>query len=219
MLKGRNITALTRTATDYVTVAQIKRHLNIESDNTDHDTYLGEMLPACFDLVDSLVGYCTRKSTVEYLFDQPETSQGDYMGSTLSIGNCFHVPARVMSVSSVKYLDSNGAEQTLTAGTDYQQLNSFAGHYGADIELINEPSSLYDYGWRYKVTVVEGFEPASANPTNKSHIMPDALIHAVKLFAGQYWSERMGIVIGTIQTKMDFAQEMLLTKYKIREFI
>lgn len=219
MLKGRNITALTRTATDYVTVAQIKRHLNIESDNTDHDTYLGEMLPACFDLVDSLVGYCTRKSTVEYLFDEPETSQGDYMGSTLSIGNCFHVPARVMSVSSVKYLDSNGAEQTLSAGTDYQQLNSFAGHYGADIELINEPSSLYDYGWRYKVTVVEGFEPASANPTNKSHIMPDALIHAVKLLASQYWANRMGISFGAQANEIPFTVKQLVRKYSVKEFV
>jgi len=204
MMLGRTISALNRSATDYLSIAELKRHLQIDENNTDHDAYLADMLPSCFDLVDSYLGYSCRKSTVAYLFDDLD-------------GAIIHIPARLISISSVKYLDEAGAEQTLSA-SDYQALNSFSANYGFDLEIINAPT-VYDYGWKYKVTVVEGFEPSSAAPANIATVMPDAILHAVKLIAGQYWANRMGIIVGTIQTTMDYNQDFLLSRYRIMQFV
>ena len=216
MIVGKTITAQTKVAADYLSIAALKRHLRIEDGNTDHDTYLGEMLPACFDLVDAYLGFNSRKCTVEYLFNDLEISRGGYAGAVVSIGNCLHIPARLISISSVKYLDANGAEQTMGTA-DYQALNTFSANYGFDLEIINAPSSTYDYGWIYKVTAVEGYEVSGGSDLAK--VMPSDIIHAVKLIAGQYWANRMGIIVGTIQTGMDYNHEWLLAKHAIKEFV
>lgn len=216
MIVGKTITAQTKVATDYLSIAALKRHLHIEDSNTDHDTYLGEMLPACFDLVDAHLGYNSRKCTVEYLFNDLKISRGDYYGATLSIGNCLHIPARLISISSVKYLDGNGAEQTLQA-SDYQALNSFSASYGFDLEIINAPSNTYDYGWIYKVTAVEGFEVSGGSDLAK--VMPADIIHAVKLIAGQYWANRMAVSFGSQAYSIPFGVESLIAKHAVKEFM
>jgi uncharacterized phiE125 gp8 family phage protein len=201
---GRTISALNRSATDYLSIAELKRHLQIDENNTDHDAYLADMLPSCFDLVDSYLGYSCRKSTVAYLFDDLD-------------GAIIHIPARLISISSVKYLDVNGDEQTL-ATTEYQELNSFSSNYGFDLEIINAPT-VYDYGWKYKVTVVEGFEPSSAAPANIATVMPDAILHAVKLIAAQYWANRMAVSFGATGNEVPFGFKELINRYKVMEFV
>ena len=194
----RNVTTRTYQSTDYITVAEIKSHLRVLSN--DDDNYLIKMLDACFNYVSNYVGYEVRKSTVEYFY--PDTD--------------IHIPARLISLTNVKYRDSAGDLQTL-ASTDYDEVLTLSANYGYDITIINAPST-YEHGWAYKVTVVEGFEKSGAS-VDVSKIFPDDLRHAIYLFAEHLYTQRGSQVIGTIATELTWNHEHLLNPYKIREFV
>lgn len=194
----RNVTTRTYQSTDYITVAEIKSHLRVLSN--DDDNYLIKMLDACFNYVSNYVGYEVRKSTVEYFY--PDTD--------------IHIPARLISLTNVKYRDSAGDLQTL-ASTDYDEVLTLSANYGYDITIINAPS-VYEHGWAYKVTVVEGFEKVGAS-VDVSKIFPDDLRHAIYLFAEHLYTQRGSQVIGTIATELTWNHEHLLNPYKIREFV
>ncbi len=49
--------------------------------------------------------------------------------------------------------------------------------------------------------------------------MPDAVIHAAKLLAGQYWSNRMAVSFGAQGLEIPFGFDALLNRYKIQEFV
>lgn len=194
----RNVTTRTYQSTDYITVAEIKSHLRVLSN--DDDNYLIKMLDACFNYVSNYVGYEVRKSTVEYFYTDTD----------------IHIPARLISLTNVKYRDSAGDLQTLDA-TDYDEVLTLSANYGYDITIINAPS-VYEHGWAYKVTVVEGFEKSGAS-VDVSKIFPDDLRHAIYLFAEHLYTQRGSQVIGTIATDLTWNHEHLLNPYKIREFV
>lgn len=179
-------------------MSEIKSHLRVFSN--DDDNYLSKLLDACFNYVSNYVGYEVRKSTVEHYFDSED----------------IHIPARLISVTSVKYRDINGDLQTLAA-TDYDEILSLSADFGYDVTIINAPST-YEHGWKYKVTVVEGFEKAGAT-VDVSKIFPDDLRHAIYLFAEHLYTQRGSELVGVSSSPLTWNHEHLLNPYKIREFI
>jgi hypothetical protein len=196
----KNITARTYSSTDYITVAEIKSQLRITS--SSDDTYLGVLLNAVFDAASQIVGYEIRKSTVDYFFN----------GSDSGV---LHIPARILSLTSVKYRDTSATQQTLSS-SNYDIITELSANYGYDITLIDEPN-LYDHGWRYKVTVVEGFAK-SGDTADISKIFPDSLKWALYAMAEDFYTQRGGVVIGASVGKLDI-YENLLSQWAIKEFV
>lgn len=196
----RNVVSKTHSPTDYITVSELKAHLRVTS-NSD-DAYILNLLNGVFDMVSNYVGFQICKSTVDYFFKS---------------GESLHIPARIVGVSSVKYRDSNGDLQTLSA-TDYDEVLTISANYGYDITLINAPSSTYSYGWLYKVTVSEGFELEIAT-ADVSKKFPYALRNAIYLLAEHYYTQRGTVVVGTIVQPLNFGHESLISHYKVMEFV
>lgn len=198
----KNVTAQTYASTDYITIAEVKSHLRLTS--TDDDAYLATLLNACFDYVSNVVGYEVRKSTVDYFFTQSDCGS-------------FHIPARIMSLTSVKYRDAAGDLQTVDPA-DYDQVLTISANYGYDVTLINAPSSLYDYGWKYKITVVEGFGK-TGDSVDTSKIFPDAIRQAIYLLCEHYYTQRGAVSVGVSAMELPLGIENLLSNYSIKEFI
>jgi hypothetical protein len=157
-----------------------------------------------FDFVSNYLGYQVCKSTVDYFFTESE-------------GGVLHIPARIMSLTSVKYRDAAGDIQTL-ASTNYDEVLNLSANYGYDVTLINEATSLYDYGWRYKVTVVEGFAK-SGDSEDFSKVFPESLRNAIYLLSEHFYTQRGSEVVGVSSAPLNFGHEHLLSPYKIMEFV
>ena len=198
----KNVTSQTYTALDYITLDELKSHLRITS--TDDDNYLSVLLNACFDYGSQICGYELRKSAVDYFFETTTESK-------------LHIPARISALTSVKYRDSNGDLQTMSA-SDYDSVLTISANYGYDVTIINSPASLYSYGWRYKVTVTEGWAK-TGDSTDFSKIFPDGLRAAIYMLAEHLYTNRGSQVIGTIATKLDWNHEDLFHPYSIKEFV
>jgi uncharacterized phiE125 gp8 family phage protein len=197
----KNVTTRTYSATDYITIDEVKSHLRITS--VIDDGYISNLLNACFDYGSRICGYELRKSTVEHFFSATDSG-------------ILHIPARILSVTNVKYRDSNGDLQTLSAA-DYDEILTISADYGYDLTIINEPS-LYGYGWKYKVTVVEGFAKGG-DTVDVSKIFPDGLRTAIYLLCEHFYTQRGSAVIGTIAQKLDYNHEDLFSQYAIKEFV
>lgn len=198
----KNVVTRTYSSTQYITVAETKKHLRIVSN--DDDSYIATLLDACFDFASKYVGFEIRKSTVDYFFES--TTDGN-----------LHIPARIMELTSVKYRDSNGDLQTL-ASTEYDEVLSISANYGYDVQIINAPSSMYGYGWKYKVTVVEGFGK-STDSIDAGKIFPESLRHGIYLLAEHLYTQRGSQVIGASVAALDWNHEHLFYPYAIREFV
>jgi uncharacterized phiE125 gp8 family phage protein len=198
----KNVVTRSYQSTAYITVSDLKKHLRIVSN--DDDMYIARLLDACFEYASNFVGFEIRKSTVDYFFE--DTTDGK-----------FHIPARVLSLTSVKYRDTNGDLQTM-ASTDYDEVLTISANYGYDVALINSAPTLYDYGWRYKITVVEGFG-ISSDTIDVSKMFPEDLRHAIYLFAEHLYTQRGSQAVGVNVAPLDWNHEHLLYKYAIREFV
>lgn len=196
----RNVVSKIHSPTDYVTVSELRDHLHITS-NLD-DAYILNLLNGVFDMASNYLGYQICKSTVDYFFKS---------------GESLHIPARIVGVSSVKYRDSNGDLQTLSA-TDYDEVLTISANYGYDVTLINAPSSVYSYGWLYKVTVSEGFERETAT-ADESKKFPYALRNAIFLLCEHFYTQRGTTVVGVSAFELPFGHEYILSPYKIMEFV
>ncbi len=194
----KNVTSRTYNSTDYITVSELKSHLRVLS--SDDDTYITTLLDSCFDYASQIVGYEIRKSTVDYFFSDSD----------------LHIPARILSVTSVSYRNAN-ATVTALASTDYDTITTISANYGYDVTLINAPSSLYDYGWKYKVTVVEGFAK-SGDSVDVSKIFPASLRAAIYMLAEHLYTNRGSQVVGTTTSKLDWNHEHLFAPFSIKEY-
>jgi uncharacterized phiE125 gp8 family phage protein len=198
----KNVTTRTYQPTDYVTIAELRAHLRITS-NVE-DAYLGGLLSTCFGYASNILGYEVCKSTVDYFFKDATDSK-------------FHIPARILSLTSVKYRDIAGDIQTL-ASSNYDEVLTISANYGYDVTLINAATSLYDYGWRYKVTVVEGFAK-SGDTADISKLFPDEIRHGIYLLAEHFYTNRGAEIIGASVSKLDYGHEHLFSNYSIKEFV
>ena len=196
----KNVVSRTYTATDYITVAELKTHLRITG--SSDDTYISNLLNSVFDIVSRRIGFEIRKSVVDHFFEQTDNGK-------------LHIPARILEVTAVYYRDTDAALQTL-AGTSYDSILTLSANFGYDITIIDEPN-LYDYGWRYKVRVVEGYAK-SGDSVDVSKIFPEGLMSAIYLIAEDLYTQRGSMTVGV--SAVDNGQfDAILSPYSIKEFV
>jgi hypothetical protein len=217
MLTGKRIISYSHAATDYVSLAEAKQHLRVTS--TADDTYISNLLSMAIDACGQYLGYSVRKASVQYGFDslvgQPAI-MNPINGTEQPVGNLLRNPSRVISLTSVQYVDDNNTAQ---AFTDYIVSPQPLGTYGRTIFITSAPSSTTDDVTKYLVTVTEGFELATATGVDAGLLFPQAIKFAALLLVGQMYENRQAIVTGTIQARMEYGIEFLLQPYRAMQFI
>jgi len=208
MITGKRIISYSHAATDYVSLAEAKQHLRVTS--TADDTYISNLLSMAIDACGQYLGYSVRKASVQYGFDslvgQPAI-MNPVNGTEQPVGNLLRIPSRVISLTSVQYVDDNNTAQ---AFTDYIVSPQPLGTYGRTIFITSAPSSTTDDVTKYLVTVTEGFELATATGVDAGLLFPQAIKFASLLLVGQMYDNRQAIVTGTIQSQMEYGMEFLL---------
>jgi uncharacterized phiE125 gp8 family phage protein len=183
-------------ASEPVTVAEAKTHCFIESGNTDWDIYIGTLIQSAREFAEKYTGRALMTQTIIQYWDSfPGVCTTNPYGAI----KLFMPP--VQSITSVKYIDEDEVEQTLTVNTQYK------------IDTVNEPTQIvpaYDTDWpdtlnqinSVYVEYVAGYSSAA----NVPQAIKDAMLLAIK--------ETFDCRDNTVR-KFPTKAEYLLNMYKI----
>lgn len=177
MQVGKNITSIVsgHAHLDYVTLNEAKVQNNVAASDTSFDAELTLYIKSAMHYLSQCFGYSIQKANAVYYFDSLE--RGEYL----------RIPAKVISITSVKYIDENDAEQTL----DYKA--TLTNSLGLDIKVTGDTTGLTEADGKYKVSVVEGFELASASGVNESAKFNESIKIAVLMLLAQYFTNRQAV--------------------------
>lgn len=162
-----------------VTVDQLKDQLDLDADDDDFDTLLSALLAAAVAHLDGWTGILGR-----CLCDQTWRQDFD------TFYRCLPLPlAPVVSITSVTYLDADGASQTV-AGSNYRLLNDELGPHVKFYDTFAFPA-VRSEGPSVSVTYVAGYG-ASAGVS----LAPDSIKQAI-VIAVRHWFDNPGMVAFT----------------------
>jgi len=179
---------ITAPASTPVTLAELKAHCRIE--DTDSDTELQIYLDAATEHLDGYtgtLGRCIVTQTWELVLDKFPSS-----AILLELGP-------LQSVTSVKYYDTDGVEQTVDSANYTVDTASLHGWVVPDAGF-SWPSTL-DAVNVVKVRYVAGYTS-----------VPNPLKHAILLLAGHWFAHRE--VMGG-EAEMPFAVNALIASYRV----
>lgn len=176
--------------TDFpVTVDEAKDQCRV--DGTDNDTYLGGLIATATDHVESYTGRAIMEQTWELVLDD------------------FCDPIQfpkgpVSAITSVKYLDTDGVEQTIS-DTNYT------------LDDVNDPQLLVkasDYSWP---TVDDGVNNVAIRFVCGYTIVPPAVKHAILLLIS-HWFDNRGVAAEKAMTDIPHAVDALLCNHRSYSF-
>lgn len=174
---------ITPPAAEPVSVAELKAHLRVT--HSADDAYLGELATAAREYTEQQMGRALAEQTREYTADTFPSS------GVLRLGF-----APVVSISSVKYLDELGAEQTLASSV-----------YTVDTQ--SEPGALVlavDQDWPETAGL-----PASVRVRYVCGVTPRPLLKQAILFIAAHWYEqRLPVSISNITNDIPHSLGVIL---------
>jgi len=110
-----NIKVTIEPTSEPLTTAEGKKQCEIATSVTEHDTFIDSLIKAARLYVENKTGIALFTQTVTQRWDSfPYADRCDFYAS-LELGY-----GEIQSITSVKYIDVDGAEQTLVADTDYK---------------------------------------------------------------------------------------------------
>ena len=181
----------TAPSTTPITTAEAKTHCRITI-ATAEDTYVDTLIEAATDYVEDVTGLQLVTATWTWTLD------------TFPNSDTLVAPVNPMaSVTSIKYLDSDGVQQTWSSGSYDQDTTSMPGRialaFGESWPTIRggEIDSV-------EVIFTAGYGAAS--------VVPEHLRHAIKLLVGHWYVNREQVVVGTITANIPHAVENLLNQ-------
>lgn len=174
---------ITAPASEPVTVAEAKAHARVVS--YDDDDYIATLITAARERLES----DTRKALITQTWElHLDAFPIQLPGFGLYEQTIEKVP--LQSITSLTYIDTEGNEQTLVEGTDF------------DVDTVSEPARIspaFDTLWpstravmnAVKVTFVAGYGDAASDVPAKAR-------QAMLLLIGHLYENREQVVIGTI---------------------
>jgi len=192
-----------------ITLVEARDHLHLDASGSPlshpDDTLISSLIVAVRNHIDGADGYLGRAlipQTWELYLDEFSSDE-------------IYIPLpRLVSITSVKYDDINGAEQTVSSG-DYV------------VDSVSEPGwvlPVSTFSWpdtmdtpnavriRYQAGYVSGNSPEDASK------VPEAIKAAMKLMLGRLYEFREDTISGTIIAKLPDGIEALLNPYRIWRF-
>ena len=173
-----------------VTLGEAKDHLRV--DNADDDALISALILAA------------RQWAEEYTGRQFVTATWDWMMDGFC--NTFMVPLPpLQSVTSIKYLDTAGAEQTLASST-YR------------VDAVSEPGRIaLDYGqsWPSTYPVINA---VTVRFVAGYTTVPEPIRWALLMLINELYEQRQESIVGNIVTSAPFHVRAMLTQFKVWNF-
>lgn len=198
---------LTRTVdatVEPLAVGEVKAHLRI--DDNASDDYLTALISAARQHVEEKLGRALITQTWRLVLDRFPCAETDPETGFWRDGRITLPRPRLISVSSITYVDTDGATQTLDP-TLYQ------------VDSYSDPgriSPAFDEDWpltreqmnAVTITYTAGYG-ASAS------YLPTSILHAMKLLIGHWYENREATLVGTIVAETPMAVDALLNPYRV----
>lgn len=192
-------TVITPATLKPLTVQEVKDFLRVDSDA--EDTLLGVLIDAATEVAQHYLGRFLLTTVVEEFYDffpvyktGVDPFQGDRNIIYLSRGP-------VQTVASVKYIDGNGDEQTVTS-TDYRT------------DLVSEPARIMpDHGWYGTKDTVNAVIVRYTSGYTQASDVPANIKVALLLIIAEMYEKRVDSV-----HRMPTASEHLLNPYRVFRF-
>lgn len=181
-------TVVTGPATEPLTVAEAKTHLRVEV--SGDDTYIGNLIVRAREVAQRHTQRALMQQTLEAHYDAWPTD-----------GALWVPDPPLQSVTSVKYYDADGVQQTLSS-TNYQ-VDTYSQPGRIDIKAAYSWPAL-QYGAMVPITVryVAGYASADA--------VPGVIKQAMLLMIGKWYEERKDVITGTIVADLPNGASSLL---------
>lgn len=181
-------TTITEPTAEPLTTDEAKQHLNIL--NEDHDAYIDALIAAARVQCEVLTRQVAMTTTLEDSFDCFPTNGVIPLASPLQ------------SVTSVKYYDEAGDEQTLATDQYVVRTDSNPGAVLRGYEKIWPTIRSIGIAQPVVVRYVAGHASAAA--------VPASFKHAMKLLIGHWFRSRESVAIGTIATELPSSVKSLV---------
>lgn len=185
-----------------VTLTEAKAHLRV--DISDDDDLIAAQIMAARHYVEQWTGRKLVEQTLETRLD------------CFPIARPITLPCGpVRSITSVDYIDADGALQTW-APSQYQAdtvslLARIKPAYGKTYPVTR----VGDLG-AVRITYVAGYAPSSDSPTDYAENVPPLAKSAIKLLLTALYENRSPVVVGSISKALEFSLESLLWTLRIR---
>lgn len=185
-----------------VTLTEAKAWLDIGY--TDKDTVITGLIGAATAHLDGwtgILGRCLCEQTWRQDFDD--------------FRSCLRLPLfPVISITSVKYTDTNGAEQTI-ASENYTLKNDDLGAYVEFTSSYSFPS-LNTESAAVRVTYLAGYADIAGTPKTSS--VPDDIKNAIALLVRHWFDNPGAVVVGVTAQQLPQGVDALLAKHRRPRF-
>ena len=176
-------------AVEPVSLAEAKAHLRV--DFADEDALISALIVAARRMVENFIRCRLITQTVTITVD--------------GFGTGIGVPLwPVQSITSVKYDDTDNAEQTMAA-TDYQLVKTCKPPMIMTEYQVVWPTARADYG-SVRAEVVVGYGDAATN-------VPQDIIQAIYMLIGDMYEQRENTAVGATTSEMPFGVREILTPH------
>lgn len=188
------LTLLTPPTVEPVTIAEARKHVELPAGYTKHDDHLARLVKAARQRAEAMTGRQICTATWDLFLDSFDYDE-----------QCFYLPKPpLQSVTSITYVDTNGATQTWSSANYTVSVSREPGRvslaYGVAYPSIRFQSDAV------RVRYVAGYGVAAA--------VPDALKEAILLMVGHWFDHREDVIVGTITSEMPNAARDLLMQYQ-----
>ena len=186
-------------AVEPVTLDQMKAHSRI--DDFDNDALIGLQIKAARRWVENFTHRALITQTYTYKIDS-------FPNSTTAV---IELPGgNTQSVTSIAYLDTDGASQTWAASNYIEDLTSQPALIG--LAYNEDWPSIREWSLPITITYVAGFGDASAD-------VPEELQAAVRLIASELNENREESITGSPVTGVLWSASRLADAYRIHRII
>ena len=173
--------------TEVITTAEAKTHLRV--DHSNDDTYIDALVTAARQHVEKATRRAVGAQTWDYFWD--------------SFASHIEIPKPpLVSITTVKYTDSDGTQQTATGTLYTTDADATPG-------LVH---LAYDQSWPSYRAIPNTIE---IRAVVGSATVPKPIEQAMLLLVGHWYENREEVVVGTITSQLTMAVDALLAPYRI----
>lgn len=185
-----------------VTLTEVKAQLDVSY--TDKDTMITGLIAAATAHLDGwtgILGRCLCEQTWRQDYD-------DFRW-------CMRLPLfPVISITSVKYTDTAGVEQTINSA-NYTLKNDDLGAYVEFISTYSFPA-LNAENAAVRIVYLAGYADIAGTPKTSS--VPDAIKQAMFLLIRHWFDNPSAVNVGNIATALPHSIDALFSPYRKRQF-
>lgn len=205
------LTLVTAPAELALTLAETKAHLRVEDVANDEDALILALTRAAHEHLDGKDGWLGRALLTQTWdlvldgFPGRRTRAGGYSGPGFA-ADAIRVPLPpLISVTTLKYIDTAGDEQTWDAA-----------NYTVDIG--SQPARIipvYGVSWPAARAAVNSVTVRIVAGYGSRNAVPMTIKHAMLLLIGHWYEHREEVLVGTIAQRLPSTVEALLMPYQV----